>query len=120
MEVFTRYLGENESQYFTKNKLTYQKTEFLHEKVISSGELLRDCFEIKLLNRLFLIVPEHKTLYEVFKEKSEETHTLLTTSYIDTKPLTIIGNFSVKIMTLWLHYEYAPLAEFLEEFEIHW
>ena len=120
MEVFTRYVGENESQYFAKNKFTYQKSEFMNEKVISSGELLRDCFEIKLLNRLFLIVPEHRMLYEVFKELSEEKHILLTTSYIDTKPLTITGNFSVQSMTLWLHYEYAPLAEFLEEFQIHW
>ena len=53
MDVFTRYLGENESQYFTKNKLTYQKTEFLHEKVINS-ELSNKAF-FKCLFRINMI-----------------------------------------------------------------
>ena len=120
MEVITRYKGENESNYFVKNKLTYQSTEFLKEKVLSSGEIVKDCFEFKLLGRIFLIVPEQKLLYEIFKDESKETHNLLTDSYFDTNRLAISGNLSIKNMTLYLRYEYAPLAIFIEEFEIDW
>ena len=117
-ELITNYEGYNYKINRSEQKQTHQHINFIISQEINGGVETNYCFEFLLLNRKFLMVLDQERLYEIIGDKEQEVHILLTESWFH-----IMRSFAeekkyVTHITLSLHYEYTPQAEYIEQFEL--
>jgi hypothetical protein len=117
-ELITSYTGYNRKILNSADELTNQNVHFKETFLINGGELKYLCFEFKLLNRTFLMVLDQEKLYEVYREGDDKVYIRLTESWFYILRSFVQDNRIVYKITLTLHYEYSPEAEYHENFKL--
>lgn len=117
-ELTTSYTGYNRKILNSPDELTHQNVKFHEKLTINGGEQVNLCFEFKLLNRTFLIALDLEKLYEVITDGDEKIYIRLTESWFYVMSRFEKDNRIVYKITLTLHYEYTPEAEYYEHFKL--
>jgi hypothetical protein len=115
--LITSYTGYNKKINNSADELTNQNVHFKETFLINGGELNYLCFEFKLLNRTFLMVLDQEKLYEVYTEGDNKVYIRLRESWFYVLRSFVQDNRIVYKITLTLHYEYSPEAEYHENFK---
>lgn len=119
-KLLTSYQGYNRKIRNSADELTHQNVKFHRELTINGGEQVNLCFEFKLLNRTFLMVLDLEKLYEVIGEGKEKIYIRLTESWFYVMNRFEKDNRIVYKITMTLHYEYTPEAEYHEQFKLQY
>lgn len=117
-ELISTYEGTNKKIHHSENKLTHQRITFIQSRKINGNEEVKYCFEFSLLNRKFLMVLDQEKLYEIIGDGEDKVHILLTESWFYMLRSFVDGKKHITHITLSLHYEYSPEAEYIEHFEL--
>lgn len=117
-ELITHYNGYNRKINQSEQHLTSQRIKFIISQALNGGEEANYCFEFALLNRKFLMVLDQEKLYEILEDGEDKVYVLLTESWFDILRSFEEGKKYVTQITLTLHYEYTPQAEFHENFDV--
>lgn len=117
-ELISTYEGANKKIRHSENKLTHQRINFLRSERINGNEEVKYCFEFSLLNRKFLMVLDQERLYEIIADGEDKIHILLTESWFYLLRSFEDGKKHITHISLSLHYEYTPEAEYIEHFEL--
>ena len=117
-ELITSYTGYNRKILNSVDELNNQKVHFKETFLINGGEFNYLCFEFKLLNRTFLMVLDQEKLYEVYGEGENKAYIRLTESWFYLLRSFVQDNRFVYKISLTLHYEYTPEAEYYENFKL--
>lgn len=117
-ELITHYNGYNRKINQSEQHLTSQRIKFITSQALNGGEEANYCFEFKLLNRKFLMVLDQEKLYEILEDGEYKVYVLLTESWFHILKIFEEGKKYVTQITLTLHYEYTPQAEYHENFDL--
>lgn len=117
-ELITHYNGYNRKINQSEQHLTSQRIKFITSQALNGGEEANYCFEFKLLNRKFLMALDQEKLYEILEDGEDKVYVLLTESFFYILRRFEEGKKHVTQITLTLHYEYTPQAEFHENFDV--
>ena len=117
-ELITHYNGYNRKINQSEQHLTSQRIKFITSQALNGGEEANYCFEFKLLNRKFLMVLDQEKLYEILEDGEDKVYLLLTESFFYILRSFEEGKKHITQITLTLHYEYTPQAEFHENFDV--
>lgn len=117
-ELITHYDGYNRKINQSEQHLTSQRIKFITSQALNGGEEANYCFEFKLLNRKFLMVLDQEKLYEILEDGEDKVYVLLTESWFYILKSFEEGKKHVTQISLTLHYEYTPQAEFHENFDV--
>ncbi len=117
-ELISTYEGMNKKIHHSENKLTHQRIVFIESQSINGDQETNYCFEFKLLNRKFLMVLDKEQLFEILSDGDEKVHILLTESWFYILRSFVEEKKYITHITLSLHYEYTPQAEYIEHFEL--
>ena len=117
-ELISTYEGTNKKIHHSENKLTHQRIKFIESQSINGNQETNYCFEFELLNRKFLMVLNKEQLFEILSEGVEKIHILLSESWFYILRSFEEGKKHVTHITLSLHYEYTPQAEYIEHFQL--
>ena len=118
--LLTSYEGYNRKIRNSPDELTQQNIKFFDKLILNGGEQVNLCFEFKLLNRTFLMALDLEKLYEVIGEGDEKIYIRLTESWFYVMSRFEKDNHIVYKITLTLHYEYTPEAEYHEQFKLQY
>ena len=119
-KLLTSYQGYNRKILNSPDELTHQNVKFHEKLTINGGEQVNLCFEFKLLNRTFLMALDLEKLYEVITDGDEKIYIRLTESWFYVMSRFEKDNRIVYKITLTLHYEYTPEAEYHEHFKLQY
>jgi hypothetical protein len=119
-KLLTSYEGYNRKIRNSPDELTHQDVRFHKELTINGGEQVNLCFEFNLLNRTFLMALDLEKLYEVITEGEEKIYIRLTESWFHVMSSFIKDNRIVYKISLTLHYQYTPEAEYHEHFKLQY
>jgi hypothetical protein len=119
-KLLTSYEGYNRKIRNSPDELTHQDVRFHKELTINGGEQVNLCFEFDLLNRTFLMALDLEKLYEVITEGEEKIYIRLTESWFHVMSSFIKDNRIVYKISLTLHYQYTPEAEYHEYFKLQY
>ena len=117
-ELISTYEGTNKKIHHSENKLTHQRIVFIESQSINGDQETNYCFEFKLLNRKFLMVLDKEQLFEILSDRDEKVHILLTESWFYILRSFVEEKKYITHITLSLHYEYTPQAEYTEHFQL--
>lgn len=117
-ELITHYNGYNRKINQSEQHLTSQRIKFITSQELNGGDEANYCFEFKLLNRKFLMALDQEKLYEILEDGDDKVYVLLTESWFYILRSFEEGKKHITQITLTLHYEYTPQAEFHENFDV--
>ncbi len=117
-ELITHYNGYNRKINQSEQHLTSQRIKFITSQALNGGEEANYCFEFKLLNRKFLMVLDQGKLFEILEDGDDKVYVLLKESFFYILKSFEEGKKYVTQISLTLHYEYTPQAEFHENFDV--
>ena len=119
-KLLTSYEGYNRKIRNSPDELTHQEVSFRDKLTINGDEKVNLCFEFNLLNRTFLMALDLEKLYEVITEGEEKIYIRLTESWFHVMSSFIKDNRIVYKISLTLHYQYTPEAEYHEHFKLQY
>lgn len=119
-QVVISYTGYNRKINNSPDELTHQCVTFYDKLIINGDEQVNLCFEFKLLNRTFLMALDLEKLYEVIGEGDDKKYNRLTESWFYVMNRFEKEDRIVYKITLTLHYEYTPEAEYHEHFKLQY
>lgn len=117
-ELITHYNGYNRKINQSEQHLTSQRIKFITSQALNGGEEANYCFEFKLLNRKFLMALDQEKLYEILEDGEDKVYVLQTESWFYILKSFEEGKKHVTQISLTLHYEYTPQAEYHENFDV--